>query len=131
MKTFGQAVRPEEVALEAAIREAKVFRGGTDARYAPVSGGISNSNWKVCLSSGLTYFVKLPGNGTEMFIDRAAALEASAKAASAGLGPRVYDDLAVRGIEINDFITDRRPSTHRDFTSRDLRMAAATQAGSR
>ncbi|MEI4474100.1 choline/ethanolamine kinase family protein [Frigidibacter sp. MR17.24] len=124
MKVLGQADRAEEHALEAAMREAALFSADAGARYAPVSGGISNSNWRVRLSSGRDYFVKLPGNGTEMFIDRVAALDASRKAAAAGLGPRVYDDLAHRGIEINDFIPDRRPSTHSDFAQRDRRVAA-------
>ncbi|WP_172329132.1 choline/ethanolamine kinase family protein [Mangrovicoccus sp. HB161399] len=124
MKTLGQAVSPEEHTLESAIREAALFKGGEGAGYAPVSGGISNSNWRVKLACGKDYFVKLPGNGTEMFIDRKAALDASQKAAAAGLGPAVFDDLAHHGIEINDFIPDRRPSTHSDFAARDLRMEA-------
>ncbi|WP_138470739.1 choline/ethanolamine kinase family protein [Poseidonocella sp. HB161398] len=129
MKTLGEAQSPEERQLESAILEAPLFAGGQGARYAPVSGGISNSNWRVALAGGRDYFVKLPGNGTEMFIDRKAALDASQKAAAAGLGPAVYDDLAHHGIEINDFIPDRRPSTHSDFAARDLRMEAMAAYG--
>jgi len=105
-----------EETIEAAIRAAPIFGGGAGMVYAPVTGGISNENWRVCNTAGPgDWFVKVPGSGTEMFIDRAAALDASRKAAAAGLGPRVHDDLADRGIEINDFMADRRPSNHSDF----------------
>ena len=50
-----------------------------------------------------------------MFIDRAAAMDASRKAAALGIGPRVHDDLAAHGIEISDFIEGRRSCTHADF----------------
>lgn len=59
-----------------------------------------------------------------MFINRETALDASQKAAAAGLGPRVYDDLAAKGVEINDFLEDRRPSTHSDFADIDKCRAA-------
>jgi thiamine kinase-like enzyme len=124
MRAFGTAETQAEAALEAAVAQAPLFGGGVGAQYAGVSGGISNSNWRVRCAQGRDYFVKLPGNGTEMFIDRVAALDASRKAAAAGLGPRVYEDLAHLGIEINDFIPDRRPSTHADFADRDRRAAA-------
>ncbi|MTH63964.1 choline kinase family protein [Paracoccus shanxieyensis] len=123
MKTLGQGTRPDELALEAILLEAPLFRAGQGMRYRPVSGGISNSNWRVTADDG-DWFVKVPGNGTEMFIDRVAALDASRKAAAAGLGPKVYDDLAHKGVEINDFMSDRRPSTHADFACRDKRAAA-------
>jgi thiamine kinase-like enzyme len=59
-----------------------------------------------------------------MFIDRVTAIDASKKAALAGLGPRVHDDLADRGVEINDFLVDRRPSNHSDFADLDKCKAA-------
>ncbi|WP_223252514.1 4Fe-4S dicluster domain-containing protein [Paracoccus mutanolyticus] len=72
----------------------------------------------------------LPGDGPAMagamFIDRRAALDASQKAAAAGLGPRVHADLAHRGVEINDFLPDHRPSTHSDFACRDKRRRGAS-----
>ncbi|PTW46627.1 phosphotransferase [Rhodovulum kholense] len=125
MKTLGQAAHPMEEAIEAVIAKAPLFRGGVGMVYGPVSGGISNENWRVTATDGSgDWFVKIPGNGTEMFIDRAAAFEASQKAAAAGLGPRVYDDLAAEGVEINDFMADRRPSTHSDFAVPENRRAA-------
>ncbi|WP_424934338.1 phosphotransferase [Amaricoccus macauensis] len=116
MKPLGSATHVMEETIEQVIRDAPLFKGGEGMEYGPVSGGISNENWRVREISGPgDWFVKVPGNGTEMFVDRAAAFEASQKAAAAGLGPRVHDDLAARGVEINDFIPDRRASTHSDF----------------
>ncbi|AJE47563.1 phosphotransferase [Celeribacter indicus] len=125
MKPLGSAAHPMEDTIESVIRDAPLFRGGAGMVYGPVSGGISNENWRVQARDGSgDWFVKVPGNGTEMFIDRATALEASQRAAAAGLGPRVYDDLADRGVEINDFLPDRRPSTHSDFAGLDNCRAA-------
>lgn len=125
MKPYGSAADPMEETIETVIRNAPLFRGGKDMEYGPVSGGISNENWRVRSLTGTgDWFVKVPGNGTEMFINRVTAMEASQKAAAAGLGPRVYDDLADHGIEINDFLADRRPSTNSDFADLDKCKAA-------
>ncbi len=125
MKPLGSATTSVEETIEKAISTAPLFRNSSDLVYGPVSGGISNENWRVKERTGAgDWFVKIPGIGTEMFVDRGAAMDASKKAASVGLGPRVYDDLADQGIEINDFIPDRRPSTNSDFADRDIRKAA-------
>lgn len=125
MKPLGTASHPMEETIEQVIRDAPLFKGGAGMVYGPVSGGISNENWRVRATDGPgDWFVKVPGQGTEMFIDRRAALDASQKAAAAGLGPRVHDDLAAQGVEINDFLPDHRTSTHSDFASRDKRVAA-------
>lgn len=122
-KTPGQAATEAECDIEAAIARAQLFQG-RDVAYQPVLGGISNTNWRVRrLDDGNQYFVKIPGKGTEMFIDRAAAFDASRKAGSAGVGPRVYDDLYDDGIEINDFIPDRRACTHSDLGTPTVRRA--------
>ena len=114
-RTLGEAATPAAHDLEDAVRRVPAWHGRA-LQYAPVSGGISNANWRVSVE-GLAgrFFVKIPGKGTEMFIDRAAAMDASRKAAGLGIGPRVYDDLASDGIEISDFIEGRRSCTHADF----------------
>lgn len=125
MKPLGSAETAMEETIEAAIRAAPIFRGGVGMVYSPVSGGISNENWRVVETDGPgDWFVKVPGAGTEMFIDRATAVDASRKAAAVGLGPRVYEDLADRGIEIHDFLSDRRPSNHSDFIGLEMCQAA-------
>lgn len=119
-RVVGDAVTEAERDLEEAVRRVPAWHGRA-LRYAPVIGGISNANWRVSVE-GLAgrFFVKIPGKGTEMFIDRAAAMDASRKAARLGIGPRIYDDLAADGIEISDFIEGRRSCTHADF--RDLAL---------
>ena len=125
MKPLGSAATPVEETIEQVILEAALFQHCGDLVYGTVSGGISNENWRVKDMSGDgDWFVKIPGNGTEMFVDRVAAMDASKKAAAAGLGPRVYDDLASKGIEINDFLPNRRASTNTDFADPDIRKAA-------
>jgi thiamine kinase-like enzyme len=124
-KRLGSPTNAVEETIEEIIRAAPLFNRGDDLTYVPVSGGISNENWRVQSVNGPgDWFVKVPGQGTEMFIDRVAAFDASRKAASAGLGPRVYDDLYDRGVEINDFMSDRRASTHSDFADPAMRHAA-------
>lgn len=124
MKHVGQASTEAEHLLEAAMAGAEPWRERA-LRYAPVSGGISNMNWRVEVEGEpRPYFVKLPGRGTEMFIDRAAARAASRQAEAIGLGPRTFDYLDHADIEIAEFVDGRRPSTHRDFAEASMRQEA-------
>ncbi len=113
MKSCGEAATEAEREVEAAILRVPAWRDGAP-RYSPVGGGISNSNWRVRVPDG-EYFVKIPGKGTEMFVDRAAAMDASRAAHALGVGPAVFDWLAADGIEIAAFVADRRPCTTADF----------------
>jgi thiamine kinase-like enzyme len=118
MRHFGEAQTPAEQELEQALARVAPWQGRA-LRYRPVAGGISNANWRVWVDDDpASFFVKIPGKGTELFIDRACAMEASGKAAALGVGPPVHDHLAAEGIEISDFIATRRACTHADF--RDL-----------
>ncbi len=112
---LGEAASAAEQELEQAIRRVAPWAGQA-LRYRPVRGGISNANWRVWVGDAArSYFVKMPGKGTEMFIDRACAMEASRRAAALGAGPPTYGYLAADGIEISDFIEARRSCTHADF----------------
>ena len=72
MKTTGQASNAGERELEAIIARVPPWRGQT-LRYEPVQGGISNVNWRIWVGdTDRSFFLKVPGKGTEMFIDRAA-----------------------------------------------------------
>ncbi len=65
MKRLGSASQPMEERIEQVIRDAAVFRGGVNVTYCPVSGGLSNENWRVKEVSGIgDWFVKVPVNGT-------------------------------------------------------------------
>ena len=122
MKHLGEAASEAEREIEAAVARVPAWRDAAP-RYSPVGGGISNSNWRVS-ASDRDYFVKIPGRGTEMFIDRAAALDASRSAHAIGIGPAVFDWLEANGIEIAEFVADRRACTHADF--RDPGICRAT-----
>jgi len=108
-KSLGQAANEAEKVLEAAIASVPQWKGKT-ADYEPVAGGISNANWRVFIAQDQrSYFVKVPGQGTEMFIDREAAHDASVKAHTAGVGPQVIHFDPTSGIEVFVFIEGLRP----------------------
>ncbi len=91
-KSLGEASTDAEREIEAALIQIAPWRE-RGLRYGPVHGGISNVNWRVAVD-GESFFVKIPGRGTEMFIDRSAAFAASRRAEALGIGPRVHDYLA-------------------------------------
>lgn len=120
---LGQAVSEAERRIEAAIALVPGWRN-RPAAYAPVTGGISNANWRVSVEGApADYFVKIPGDGTDMFVDRRNALEAGARASRLGIGPPV---VPVPGslLEVTEFVTDRRSCTHSDFQDRAVCRAA-------
>jgi thiamine kinase-like enzyme len=122
MNELGTAATEAERDIEAALLAVEPWQGRR-LRYRPVLGGISNANWRVEVD-GDAYFVKIPGRGTEMFIDRGSAAAASRQAEAIGIGPRTFPYLEHRGVEIAEFVEGRRPSTHRDFADLEVRTAA-------
>ncbi|MBD8554287.1 phosphotransferase [Rhizobium sp. CFBP 8762] len=121
MKDIGMAASDAERAVEAAIVQVEAWKARR-LRYKPVLGGISNTNFRIEVENDpVGYFLKIPGRGTEMFIDRKSAAAASKQAESIGIGPRTFDYLDHLDIEIAEFICDRRPSTHRDFADPHIR----------
>jgi len=124
MKQLGEAQAHHEHEIEAAIRGVPGWHGRA-VRYAPVGGGISNANWRVEVDGAHTaYFCKVPGQGTEMFIDRRTAHEASVKAAQTGHGAPVFAFLEERGVEIFEFMEGWHASSNLDFLARDVRHNA-------
>lgn len=120
-KRMGEAVSAAELEIEAVVARVPRWRSQT-ITYGPVHGGISNSNWRIFVDGEPgSYFVKVPGHGTEMFIDRKAAFEASKRGETLGIGPKIYGDLEHEGVEICDFIEGRRPCGNRDFQHADVR----------
>ena len=78
------------------------------SQYEPVVGGKTNLNWKV-LVEGKAYFVKIPGIGTEAFIDRQNCHQANLIAQKTGIGPRVVRFFDDSGVEIFEWIEDGAP----------------------
>ena len=86
---------------------------GKEANYEPVSGGITNPNWKVSVDN-ISYFVKIPGRGTDSFIDRHNAHLASVIASNEGIGPVVYFFFEDTGIEIIEWLDGYRTLNYGD-----------------
>jgi len=109
--------------IERVLEQIPAWKGRI-SQFAAVGGGISNSNWRVWIAGdSRSYFVKIPGRGTEMFINRAVALEASLKAEAAGIGPRVLQIDAPEGVEIVEFVEGYRTASNRDFLRDSVRLA--------
>lgn len=124
MNELGMARSDAERAVEAAIVQVAPWKGRR-LRYRSVSGGISNTNFRIEVEGDdLRYFLKIPGRGTEMFIDRKAAAAASKQAETIGVGPKTFDYLDHIDIEIAEFIDGRRASTHKDFADPAIRNEA-------
>jgi len=124
MKSLGAASTSHEQQIEAAINAIAAWRGSAIS-YAPVGGGISNRNWRVEVEGASTaYFFKVPGRGTEMFIDRRTAHDASVKAAQTGYGAPVFAFLEEQGVEVFEFMEGWKASTNLDFLDHDVRHNA-------
>lgn len=124
MKRLGEANTAAEQQLERAVLANPAWAGRA-ARYAPVSGGISNTNWRVEVEGAPTaYFLKVPGQGTDMFIDRRTAHDASVKAANTGYGAPVVAFLEAEGVEVFEFMEGWRASTNQDFLQPSVRHKA-------
>lgn len=115
-KHLGEAATPHEVALEAAVGRVAAWRGRA-VRYAPLIGGLMNQNWVVHVADDpRSYFVKVPGPGSDMFINRSVANEAARNAHAIGVAPEVVFFDASDGVEISEFLTGYRACTNADFT---------------
>ncbi|MFY9291305.1 MAG: phosphotransferase [Methylorubrum rhodinum] len=121
----GAGRSPSERAVEGVLARIPEWRERR-LRYRPVSGGISNTNWRVSTGEAQDFFVKVPGRGTEMFISRDHANEASRRAQDCGFGPAVHGYLPEDGVEIFAFVDGYRASTNLDFLDPTIRRNAAT-----
>ena len=122
-KRFGQAETPAEKALEAAAAQVPQWRGRSGS-YVPVVGGLLNSNWRIALDNEpRRFFIKLPGAGSEKFIDRGASHVAAENAYDMGVGPEpVYFDPA-SGVEAFEFLEGYRACTNADFCEEEIQLS--------
>lgn len=89
--------------------------------YAPVTGGLQNSNWRITLEGSNTrYFMKIPGAGSEAFVDRTVANEMGRRAGALGIGPEVVRFDPASGIEIIEFLEGYRACTNGDLKRDDI-----------
>ncbi|SEM04743.1 Thiamine kinase [Variovorax sp. YR750] len=121
---LGQGTSEDERRVEKIISKWPDWTG-LDMSYCPVSGGISNTNWRVHVAgTPRDFFVKIPGRGTDRFIERNAAHEASVKAHACGYGVPVVGFMKDEGVEIFEFVDGWRTSTNLDFLDKEIRHNA-------
>ncbi len=95
---------------------------GLDPVIEPIALGITNRNYRVTLTNGRSYVVRLPGERTELLgIDRAAEAEMARRAALLGIAPRVFGELPTVGTLITEFV----PGEHSAFTADRLATVVA------
>lgn len=129
-RNLGEGTTAAEHDLEAAVRRIADWEGRAIS-YEPVPGGISNPNWRVFVAGiAHSFFVKIPGAGTEMFIDRPAANEAGRRAHDAGVGARIHYFFADTGVEVSEFVDGLRTSTNADFLDPTVRANATAALAS-
>ncbi|BBE72343.1 choline/ethanolamine kinase family protein [Oharaeibacter diazotrophicus] len=114
-RSAGEAATVHEKALEAAAARVPAW-AGRGFRYRPLVGGIMNQNWLVEVEGeARSFFLKIPGPGSEMFIDRLAANEAARNAHAIGVAPEVVFFDPADGLEVHEFLVGYRACTNADF----------------
>jgi len=90
--------------IELAIGKIDAWRGKR-VTYERIHGGLTNVNWKIRVQEdGANYFLKIPGSGTDVFIDRALAHEAAVKVAATGHAPKLLHYIEEDDIEVHEFL---------------------------
>ncbi len=81
---------------------------GKNYQYEMVPGGKTNINWKLTVDNE-SYFIKIPGVGTDSFIDRKNCHEANRISENEGIGPKVFHFFPDTGVEIFHWIHNCEP----------------------
>jgi thiamine kinase-like enzyme len=116
-RKLGEAKTSDERDLEESLKGVPQWKG-KEISYTMLVGGLMNKNWRVSVENeSRRYFVKVPGKGSEAFIDRAAANAAARNASSLGIGPEVIFFNPRTGVEICVFLENYRACTNFDFES--------------
>ncbi|MGW0037575.1 phosphotransferase [Gordonia sp. NPDC003376] len=111
----GQARTTAERAVEAAL-DAITEWAGRRVLYSPIHGGLQNENWRLEVDGEkTTFFLKIPGAGSEAFIDRNNAHVAATRAGALGISPRIVHFDPATGIEIIEFLEGYRACTNGDM----------------
>jgi thiamine kinase-like enzyme len=83
-----------------------------ELRYEPLGGGITNHNYTVYIGKE-EYVVRIPGAGTEIFINRENELDCSIKTGNAGIAPKVIHHLKPEHVTVVQFIRGETLKTSR------------------
>lgn len=103
--------------IEEAIARVEEWKG-KDIKYEAETTGITNPNYKVSVN-GKNYFLKIPGAGTDAFIDRDNCHEASKIASETGAGPKVTHFFEDTGVEIWEWLEGYRQVVWGDMYDED------------
>lgn len=109
-----------EARLKAIFNSLPLFKG-TDFAQAEFEkiGGLNNRNYKMTVD-GKSYVLRVPGEGTEQYIDRRVDEQAGRIAAEVGVNaPMVYYDPET-GVQLTQFIPDADTMTPERFRDLDL-----------
>ncbi len=83
---------------------------GKKISIAPLSGGLTNSNFKVEVD-GVPYFVRVPGASTDLLaIDRSNEYHNTKAASEAGVAPRVFYHLPEYNVMVMEFLIGKTMS---------------------
>ena len=81
---------------------------GKDVRHEELGGGITNHNYIIWVDggppTGNKYVLRVPGTGTDMFIDRDVERYNMVQAAEVGVGPAVAYEINPEGGVVSDFV---------------------------
>lgn len=114
-------------AVMAALRKAPAFRNVVEVDRITRLGGLTNLVHRVeC--AGTSVVVRLPGDGTEAYIDRAVELHNAQAAARTGVSPKVIHGNADSGLMICETVPDIETMTPDLFRARNGSPARAGQA---
>jgi len=97
------------VGIEEVIGRIDEWKGGSIS-YEPLGGGITNQNWTVAVN-GEKFVVRIPGSGTDMFIDRDNELACSMEAGKTGVAPNVIHHLKPENVSVVRFIEGKTLGT--------------------
>jgi thiamine kinase-like enzyme len=122
-RRVGEARTQDEQNVEIAIRKVPAWQGREgDIAYRMMVGGLNNRNWHVSVEGDVrSYFLKVPGEGTEIFINRATSYEAAVNAHGVGIAPEVIFHDASTGTEVHEFLEGHTTCTTADFMRADVR----------
>jgi thiamine kinase-like enzyme len=83
---------------------------GREVRSEPIASGLTNRNWKVLVDGG-AYFVRVPGEATELLaVDRVNERHNTKAAAAAGVGPPVVHELPEWDVFVLEWVDARTMS---------------------
>ncbi|WP_370400384.1 phosphotransferase [Sulfitobacter sp. JB4-11] len=108
----------------AALRKAPAFKSIVNADQITRLGGLTNLVHRVDVV-GRSVIVRIPGEGTEAYIDRAVELHNAKAAARAGISPEVIYGEAESGLMISEAVPNIETMTPELFASREGSPARA------